>query len=100
MTQKSRLLAYLQTHDGITSLEASRLPRPIMRLSQRIIELEAIGYRFDRIDERTDTAHFVRYKLKVGGASVSRTRTLAIAVGEIPAPATQCTREQYLRVRG
>ena len=63
MTQKSRLLDYLQSHDGITSLEASRMNRPILRLSERVRELEAIGYQFERIDEKTDTAHFVRYKL-------------------------------------
>ena len=100
MTQKSRLLAYLQTHDGITSLEASRLPRPIMRLSQRIIELEAIGYRFDRIDEKTDTAKFTRYKLKAAQPSPSVATGESYAKYAPVAVAAPCTSDQYRRVRG
>jgi hypothetical protein len=96
-SQNARLLEYLMTHDGITSLEASRLDRPIMRLSQRIIELEAIGYRFDRIDEKTDTAKFVRYKLKAAPQIVSGQNTHSERGFVVAAP---CTAAQYSGIRG
>ena len=64
MTQKSRLLDYLQTHDGITTLEASDELR-ICRLSERARELERLGFLIDHEPERTASgARVIRYRLQ------------------------------------
>lgn len=44
MSQKSRILSYLYVNDGITSLIATRLNPPIMRLASRVHELRADGW--------------------------------------------------------
>ena len=62
MTQKSKLLTYLQTHDGITTLEAMQSLR-ICRLSERVRELEALGYHMSHTPEHTDNARVIRYRL-------------------------------------
>jgi hypothetical protein len=63
-TQNGRLLHYLETHDnGITTLEAMENLR-VLRLSQRIIELQQAGYLIDHEPEKTPGgARVIRYKL-------------------------------------
>ena len=70
--QLARLLTYLQSRqshgeefDGITTLDAMRMTRPICRLSERIRELERLGYRFEKVREKTaGGARVIRYRLK------------------------------------
>jgi hypothetical protein len=52
----------MQTHDGITTLEASDRLR-ICRLSERIRELEK-QYVIDHDRENTVNAKFIRYRLQ------------------------------------
>ena len=63
MTQKAKLLNYLETHNGITQLE-SFMSLGICRLSERIRELERLGILIDHNPETTPNGHHViRYKL-------------------------------------
>ena len=68
MTQNARLLNYLETHpDGITQLEAVHAIGSL-RLSERIRELEKLGYIIDHdwitVPTRDKPAHVVRYTLQ------------------------------------
>ena len=45
-SQNTRILEYLETHDGITHLEAEQL-LGICRLASRITDLRRLGYEFD-----------------------------------------------------
>ena len=70
MTQNARILNWLESHDeGITTLEASDNLR-ICRLSERIREIERLGFLIDHEPERT-----------AGGARVIRYRLQRIAYG-------------------
>jgi len=69
MSQNGRLLSYLESHGGITTLEAMEQLR-ILRLSQRIIELERLGFIIEHTPEMTP-----------GGARVMRYSLLRVAVG-------------------
>lgn len=73
MTQKAKLLAYLQTHDGVTVLEGFQELR-ICCLHKRLAELEPVlaqlGYILN--DEWETTS---------GGARVVRHRLERIAIG-------------------
>ena len=60
--QNRNLLAYLETHDGISTLEAMENLR-ICRLSERVRELEALGFLIEHERDVSLNAHFVRYKL-------------------------------------
>ena len=63
MTQNARLLNYLEQHpEGITTLTAMEHLR-ILRLSQRVIELERLGYHISHTPEHTNNARVVRYRL-------------------------------------
>jgi stalled ribosome alternative rescue factor ArfA len=68
MTQNSRILNKLLAHPevGITSLEAAQMSPPIMRLSERIRELEADGALFSRSVEKTadGKGSYTRYFLE------------------------------------
>ena len=48
MKQLVRILEYLKTHQGITQKEASDA-LGCMRLSERIRELAAMGYKIDKV---------------------------------------------------
>ena len=61
-SQNDRLLGWLKSQDGITTLEAMQHLK-ICRLSERIRELEKRNYSFTRTTEHTDKATFVRYRL-------------------------------------
>ncbi len=63
MTQNAQLLSYLETHDGISTLEAMERLR-ILRLSERCRELERLGYLIEHEPERTSTGkRIMRYRL-------------------------------------
>jgi len=63
MTQNAQLLSYLETHDGISTLEAMERLR-ILRLSQRVIELEHQGYLIEHQPEKTSQGkRIMRYRL-------------------------------------
>ena len=71
-TQNARLLCWLQSHDGVTTLEAMSNLK-CCRLSQRIIELERLGFTFSRTNETTPHgAHVVRYRLLKAAGRESR----------------------------
>ena len=80
MTQNGRLLNYLETHsNGITQLESFNT-LGIARLSERIRELEALGYRISHTPEVTSTgARVIRYRLlKAGEAKVTHYKSMVI----------------------
>lgn len=63
MTQNARLLNYLETHDGITQLESFNT-LGCCRLSERVRELEHLGFVIDHDPEKTPNGHHVvRYRL-------------------------------------
>ena len=69
MTQKAKLLTWLESHDGVTQLEAFN-GLGCCRLSERVRELERLGFLISHSPERT-----------VGGARVVRYRLERIAHG-------------------
>ena len=63
MKQLSRLLSYLETHNGLSQLEAFNA-LGICRLSERIRELESLGYVLEHRPEKTPGgARVIRYVL-------------------------------------
>ena len=67
--QNKAVLEWCETHDGLTTAEATDNLR-IFRLSERIRELERLGYWFDHVPERTP-----------GGARVMRYSLIRVAYG-------------------
>ena len=67
-TQNQRIIERLLWNPdvGITSLEAAQMDTPIMRLSERIRELEKAGALFERRDEKCANGKgmYTRYYLK------------------------------------
>lgn len=65
-SQNARLLAHLESHpQGISQLEAFNT-LGICRLSERVREIERLGYLIEHIREKTaGGAHVTRYKLIV-----------------------------------
>ena len=63
MTQLDKLMNYLESHDGITTLEAT-IQLGICRLSERIRELEREGVSVRHDPEKTPNgARVIRYRL-------------------------------------
>jgi len=63
MPQNAKLLTYLEAHGSITTLEAMERLR-ILRLSQRVIELERLGILIEHQPEKTKNgARVIRYRL-------------------------------------
>lgn len=63
MSQNAKLLRYLQTHSGLTQLEAFNT-LGCCRLSERVRELERLGYVLEHRAEKTGGgARVVRYIL-------------------------------------
>jgi hypothetical protein len=66
-TQNDRILDRLlgSQRASLTSLEAAQMSPPIMRLSERIRELESRGAKFLRVTEKTaaGTGQYTRYVL-------------------------------------
>ena len=64
MTQKTKLLTWLESHDGVTQLEAFN-GLGCCRLSERGRELERLGFLISHEPERTTSgARVVRYRLE------------------------------------
>ena len=67
-SQNARLLSYLESHDGVTTFEAT-LNLGIARVSERVRELERAPYHC-RIEHRparsSNGAHVIRYVLIEG----------------------------------
>ena len=79
-TQNDRLLGWLKSQDGISTLEAMQHLR-ICRLSERIRELEKRGYTFTRTTERSNNATFVRYRL-AASQPISPVPSLTVVEGQ------------------
>ena len=62
MTQNTKLLNWLESHDGITTFEAT-LNLGICRLSERVREL-AVDYDIDHDPETTNGHRVIRYRLR------------------------------------
>jgi hypothetical protein len=71
MSQKAQVKKYLMSHiRGLTALEATqKFNPPIMRLSERIRELEAEGFPVSRVWIKKGKAKYRRYMHKVGPAT-------------------------------
>ena len=80
MTQNGRLLNYLETHsNGITQLESFNT-LGIARLSERIRELDALGYKCRHDPETTSTgARVFRYRL-IGHTKVNSNKGVAVSL--------------------
>lgn len=62
-SQNARLLSYLQTHQGVTQLEAFNA-LGICRLSERVREIESLGWTLEHRAEKTQGgARVIRYLL-------------------------------------
>ena len=60
--QQRQIIECVYQRGSITTLEAMRLDKPICRLSERIRELEAKGWRFEHyVPDKTK--HYTRYVL-------------------------------------
>lgn len=89
-SQNQRIIDWMLANPvrGITSLEAAYMRPPIMRLSERIRELEVAGAVFLRIDEENeDKGHHTRYNLLSLGHYHPR--------GEAPEARLAAVQEQY-----
>jgi hypothetical protein len=61
--QNGMILNWLESHDGITTFEAT-LNLGVCRISERIREIERLGFLIEHEPERTaNGARVVRYKL-------------------------------------
>ena len=63
MTQNAKLLNWLESHDGISTFEAT-LNLGICRLSERVRELERVGCDIDHDPETTNGHRIIRYRLR------------------------------------
>ena len=79
-SQNDRLLGWLKSQDGITTLEAMQHLK-ICRLSERIRELEKRGYTFTRTTEHTEHAVFTRYRL-AASQPISPVPSLTVVEGQ------------------
>ena len=67
ITQNEKILHWLETHDVITPLDAMNAYK-IMRVAARIMELEAVGHRFEhetvwiRDEDGTKIGHYTAYR--------------------------------------
>lgn len=67
MTQRDRILTYLEENGSITALDAVK-ELGILQLSARLVELEKRGYRFDKKQESSlnrygEKVYYTRYSL-------------------------------------
>ena len=67
MTQRDRILTYLEENGSITALDAIK-ELGILQLSARLVELEKRGYRFDKKQESSlnrygEKVYYTRYSL-------------------------------------
>lgn len=62
MTQVQRIMEYMRSNDGITSMDAFRLG--CTRLSARIADVEKMGHKVRRERVTKDKETFTRYRLE------------------------------------
>ena len=79
MTQNAKLLNWLETHDGVTTAEATDNMR-LFRLSERIRELQRLGYNISHTPEMTSTgARVIRYRLTGATKAASQSSTAEVS---------------------
>lgn len=62
-TQYERVLALLKSGEIITSLDAARLPKPIMDLPKRVSELRRDGFAVESIKRGRATGYYMPDKV-------------------------------------
>ena len=62
-TQYQRVLALLNAGEIVTSLDASRLPKPIMDLPKRVSELRRDGYQVESVKRGRATGYYMPGKV-------------------------------------
>lgn len=62
MTQVQRIMEYMRSNDGITSMDAFRLG--CTRLSARIADIEKMGHKVRRERVTKDKVTFTRYRVE------------------------------------
>lgn len=62
-TQYERILGLLEAGEIITSLDAARLPRPIMDLPKRVSEIRRDGYKVDSVKRGRATGYYMPDKV-------------------------------------
>lgn len=65
-TQYQRVLALLKAGEIVTSLDAARLPKPIMDLPKRVSELRRDGYQVESIKKGRATGYYMPDKVDNG----------------------------------
>ncbi len=65
-TQYERILGLLEAGEIITSLDAARLPRPIMDLPKRVSEIRRDGYKVDSVKRGRATGYYMPDKVDNG----------------------------------
>lgn len=65
-TQYQRVLALLTAGEIVTSLDAARLPKPIMDLPKRISELRRDGYQVESVKKGRATGYYMPDKVPNG----------------------------------
>lgn len=63
MTQTEQILAYMETHNGITSMDAF-FEFGITRLAARISDARKMGYVIESVPEKNNGKVYARYYLK------------------------------------
>lgn len=72
MRQNDRILEYCNSKGSITQLEAAHLNPAILRISERIRELEAEGYIFEHRQEKHNSGYHIRYVLRESARGTPR----------------------------
>lgn len=62
-TQYQRVLALLDAGEIVTSLDAARLPKPIMDLPKRVSELRRDGYQVESVKRGRATGYYLPDKV-------------------------------------
>lgn len=62
-TQYQRVLALLNAGEIVTSLDAARLPKPIMDLPKRVSELRRDGYHVESVKRGRATGYYLPDKV-------------------------------------
>ena len=63
MTQVEQIIAYMETHNGITSMDAF-FEFSITRLAARISDAKKMGYNIESVPEKYNGKTYARYFLK------------------------------------
>ena len=63
MTQVEQIIAYMETHNGITSMDAF-FEFGITRLAARVSDAKKMGYNIESVPEKYNKKTYSRYFLK------------------------------------